>query len=106
MNSISSLRALAARDLPQMLDSRRCAAAEIAAIRSPRREDFQGNSQVADKPGFSCGSANVGYGKVATSLISAATLTISHLDRVIALPPIAEFQPFRRSRVTWRVAVA
>lgn len=48
MNSISSLRALAARDLPQMLDSRRCAAAEIAAIRSPRREDFQGNSQVAD----------------------------------------------------------
>jgi hypothetical protein len=41
-----------------------------------------------DKMPFRCGCANVGYGKVATSLVSTAALEALHPDMIIAKLPI------------------
>jgi type IV secretion system protein VirD4 len=62
-----SLRALAARNLPQMLDLGRRVTAEIAAIHSQRSEDCQGNLRIADLADVRCVCGVVCSQETATS---------------------------------------
>ncbi len=61
MNSVFSLRALAAQKTPQMHDHRSCFAAEKPVIHARRSETNPANSQIADKAAFRCTCVNIRF---------------------------------------------